>query len=60
MKDEFRVDRILKKLKTLEGIVKENVLKQDELKWARAYDKYSLFERKETPPFDQTQEHSTR
>ena len=31
MKDEFKVDRILKKLKVLEGIVKENVLKQNEL-----------------------------
>ena len=43
MKDEFKVDRILKKLKVLEGVIKENVLKQNELKWAQAYDKYSLF-----------------
>ena len=43
MKDEFKVDRILKKLKVLEGIVKENVLKQNELEWAQAYDKYSIF-----------------
>ena len=43
MKNEFKVDRLLKKLKVLEGIVKENVLKQNELEWAQAYDKYSIF-----------------
>ena len=43
IKDEFKVDRILKKLKVLEGIIKENILKQSELEWAQAYDKYSIF-----------------
>ena len=43
MKREFRVDLLLKKLKVLEGIVKDQVLLEDELKWKTAFDKYSLF-----------------
>ena len=43
LKKEYRVDHLLKKLKVLEGIVRENVLQQDELKWNKAYIKYSLF-----------------
>ena len=38
IKQEFRVDKILTKLKVLEGIVKEELLLSDELKWKEAYD----------------------
>ena len=31
LKKEYRVDHLLKKVKVLEGIVRENVLQQDEL-----------------------------
>ena len=37
MKREFRVDKILKKLKVLEGVVKDQLLLSDELKWNQAY-----------------------
>ena len=43
LKKEFRVDKILKKLNTLEGIVKESVLPKDQLDWHDAYIKFSLF-----------------
>ena len=43
IKGEFRVDHILKKLKVLEGVVKEQLLLSDEMKWDEAYKKYSLF-----------------
>lgn len=49
IKREFKVDRILKKIKVLEGIVQENVLHQSKLKWAQAYDKYSLFKVTDEP-----------
>ena len=43
LKKEFRVDKILKKLKTIEGIVKENVLPKESINWNDAYIKYSMF-----------------
>ena len=43
IKSEFRVDKLLTKLKVLEGIVKAELLLSDELKWQQAYDKYGLF-----------------
>ena len=43
MKRQFKVDRILKKIKVLEGIVYENVLHSKKEKYSAAYDKYSLF-----------------
>ena len=43
MKREFKVDRILKKIKVLEGVVYENVLHSSKRKYSAAYDKYSLF-----------------
>ena len=50
MKKEFKVDRILKKIKVLEGIVEENVLHYNQLKYSDAYDKYSLFKTTKEPP----------
>ena len=38
IKQEFRVDKLLTKLKVLEGIVKDKLLFSDELKWQKAYD----------------------
>ena len=43
IKSEFRIDKLLTKLKVLEGIVKAELLLSDELKWQQAYDKYGLF-----------------
>ena len=43
LKKEFRIDKMLKKIKTLEGIVKECVLPKEQLDWNHAYFKYSMF-----------------
>ena len=59
MKKEFKVDRILKKIKVLEGIVHENVLHYNKLKYSEAYDKYSLFKAIDEPsPFKEQREAS--
>ena len=38
---ELRVDQIVKKLRTLEGIIRRDLV--DDIKWREAYDRYSLF-----------------
>ena len=50
---ELKIDSIVKKLRTLEGVIREEM---DEIKWRSAYDRYSLFsikaQNKERSPKD--------
>ena len=40
MQKELKVDQMIKKLRTLEGIIREEM---DDIKWRSAYDRYSLY-----------------